>query len=101
MNIAHTFLERLLGAKKQDLPLFIPDCNAVHTFGLKEPIDVFWLDDKDQIIRADLKIKPNRICACLWAASVVETKARGQALVETSLLLPWVFILFWLSLIHI
>lgn len=55
--------------------LWIAPCEAVHTFAMKFPIDVLYLDKKKKV----LKIRPNmaksRISLCLTAHSVLELPA--------------------------
>ncbi len=55
--------------------LWIAPCEAVHTVGMKFPIDVVFLDRKRRI----LKIRPSmvqwRLTACLRAHSVLELRA--------------------------
>lgn len=95
MNTAHTFWQRLCGIKIQGFPLYIPRCKAIHTFGLHESLDLFWVDNKNQIIRKDIRVKPWRIKICGQAFGVIEYKSKGQSLVEAALVLPWVMVLVW------
>ncbi|HET8547137.1 MAG TPA: DUF192 domain-containing protein [Bryobacteraceae bacterium] len=66
--LKHTGLKRGEG-------LWIVPCEAVHTFGMKFPIDVVFLNRK----RAVLKTRPNMgrrgISMCLRAHSVIELPA--------------------------
>lgn len=42
------------------IPLVIQPCNWVHSFGMKFPIDVVYLDDDDCIIEIAM-LRPNRV----------------------------------------
>jgi hypothetical protein len=58
-----TRMKGLLG--KKGLPigeaLWIKPCFSVHTFFMKFPIDVIFLNKKNQVIAAVRNLKPNRI----------------------------------------
>lgn len=95
MNIARTFKQRFLGARTQSLPLYIPHCKAIHTFGIPQSLDLLWVDEKKNVIRKDRGVKPWRIKICGKAFGVIESKSKGQALVEAALVLPWMMVLVW------
>lgn len=67
----------LLGVSSLDTDsgLWIYPCEAIHTFGMKIPIDTIFLD-RDGLVK---KIRPNliarRIAICLTAHSVLELAA--------------------------
>jgi uncharacterized membrane protein (UPF0127 family) len=52
--------------------LWILPCQAVHTFGMRFPIDLVYLDRKKQIKKLRSKVPPGRLSACLLAHSVLE-----------------------------
>ena len=67
----------LLG-RKQLAPgegLWISPCEAVHTFWMKFPIDLVYLDRKNRIRKLVSAVPPWRLSACLRAHSVVELPA--------------------------
>src|SRR5215218_4271609 len=77
---ANTPAARLLGlALLRSIPeghaLFIPDCRSVHTFGMRFPIDVAFLDDAGTAIRVERRLPPRRVIACRRAFAVVESRA--------------------------
>jgi len=77
---AHTRAERLKGLAKLDsLPasaaLHIPKCWSVHTFTMRFPLDLIWLDKAGHVVRVDAGVPPRRLKNCLQARSVIE--ARG------------------------
>jgi len=65
-----------------DLPdrtaLLIPRCRSVHTFGMRFPIDVIFLDGDRRVVRVDPDVPPRRVVWARGARAVVETRA-GEA----------------------
>lgn len=76
-NLAATRRERRRGLRDfpdASVPLVIPRCRWVHSFGMRFPIDVVYLDDNDTIV-AIRPLRPNRLAwPVMRAAQVVETK---------------------------
>src|SRR5918992_6101340 len=71
---------RLLGlAMLDDLPagfaLLIPRCRSVHTFGMRFPLDLAFLDEGGRALRVVRGVPPGRIVSCRGAAAVLEKKA--------------------------
>ena len=58
--------------------LWIAPCEAVHTIGMKFPIDVLFLDKKKKVLKIRRDMKQWRMAACLRAHSVLELAA-GRA----------------------
>jgi hypothetical protein len=52
--------------------LWIIPCEAVHTFWMRFPIDLVYLDRKKRIRKLSSDVRPWRLSACLWAHSVLE-----------------------------
>ncbi len=52
--------------------LWIIPCEAVHTFWMRFPIDLVYLDSKKQIRKLVSAVPPWRLSACLLAQSVLE-----------------------------
>ncbi len=52
--------------------LWIVPCEGIHTFGMKFPIDVVFLDRKLKVLKTARNLKPWRISLCLAAHSVLE-----------------------------
>lgn len=52
--------------------LWIVPCEAVHTFGMRFPIDLVYLDRKNRVVKTRSHVEPGRLSACLSAHSVVE-----------------------------
>lgn len=79
MNIikASTWLSRAGGllvrpCLKQGEVLWLTPCNAIHTFGMRYPIAVFFLDQYCQVIDVRPRVMPNRLAYCRQAHSVCE-----------------------------
>jgi uncharacterized membrane protein (UPF0127 family) len=80
VHVARGWRERQAGlAGLDDLPperaLHILRCPAVHTFGMRFPLDLVWLDRHGAVIRIDRDVPARRQRACLRARSVVECRA--------------------------
>jgi hypothetical protein len=52
--------------------LWIRPCEAVHTFWMRFPIDLIYLDRKNRIRKLVSAVPPWRLSGCLWAHSVLE-----------------------------
>ena len=57
------------------MALHIPKCRSVHTFTMRFPLDLIWLDRAGAVVRVDDAVPPRRIRACVRARSVVECNA--------------------------
>lgn len=56
-----------------DRALRIPQCPSVHTFGMRFPLDLIWLDKRDRVVRVDRNVPPRRMRMCARARTVIET----------------------------
>ena len=52
--------------------LHLPRCRSVHTFTMRFPLDLIWLDREGRAVRVDRDVPPRRMRACARALSVVE-----------------------------
>jgi uncharacterized membrane protein (UPF0127 family) len=66
--LKHIGLERGQG-------LWIVPCEAVHTFGMKFPIDVLFLNKKRKVLKVKPDMVRRRLAICLLAHSVLELPA--------------------------
>ena len=67
IKIADNFNDKLLGLmfkKNIDYGLLIKNCKSIHTFFMKESIDVLLLDTNNRILMINRNIKPNKILIC-------------------------------------
>ena len=62
----------------EDWALELPRCRSVHTFWMRFPLDLVWLDADGGVVRVDEDVPPRRSRACRDARSVLETRS-GQA----------------------
>jgi uncharacterized protein len=79
---------RTLGLALLDLAdagpgLLIPRCAAVHTFGMRFALDVWFLDGDDEPLGARRGVPPRRFVAWRGAKAVLEVPARGGAFAES------------------
>ena len=58
-----------------DAALHIPRCRSVHTFTMRFPLDLIWLDRAGRMVRVDRAVPPRRLKTCVRARSVVEANA--------------------------
>lgn len=64
--------------------LWIAPCEAIHTFGMKVPIDAIFLDRGLQVKKLRMDLSPARISLCLSADSVLELEAGTAARTGTA-----------------
>jgi len=55
--------------------LWIVPCEAVHTFWMRFPIDLIYLDRKHRVVKTRSNVGPWRLSGCLRAHSVLELVA--------------------------
>jgi uncharacterized protein len=82
VSVTNTRFERMKGllgkvGLKADEGMLISKCNMVHTFGMKFPIDVVFLNESLDVLKIAHNVRPNRIAVCFGAKCVLELKS-GQ-----------------------
>jgi uncharacterized protein len=82
--VARGFRARLLGLAFLDRDsagggLLIERCASVHTFGMRFPLDLFFLDEKGAMIEVRRRVGRRRIVTCRAAAAVVEVPSRARS----------------------
>jgi uncharacterized protein len=55
--------------------LLIRRCRSVHTFGMRFPIDVVFVDRDWRVLRLVRDVGPRRFVTCRKAAAVIEVRA--------------------------
>lgn len=55
--------------------LWIVPCEAVHTFWMRFPLDLIYLDRQHRVVKTRSDVPPWRLSACLRAHSVLELPA--------------------------
>ena len=78
VHVAVSLRARLLGLAFMRAPpppghaLLIPDCSSVHTFGMRFPLDVVFLDLRGRELRVERCVGQGRVLSCRGAAAVLE-----------------------------
>jgi uncharacterized protein len=54
--------------------LRIPGCSSVHTFWMRFPIDLVWVDREGAVVRVEESVR-RRLSWCRGARDVIETRA--------------------------
>src|ERR1041385_5851519 len=83
LRLAHTWRARLLGLALMprldpDEALVIPHCTSVHTFGMRFPLDMVFVDRDWLPIYIEYDVGPRRVLRSRFARSVIEVVA-GEA----------------------
>ena len=79
-EVADTSAKRRTGLLKHERlepgeGLWIVPCESVHTFFMKFPIDLVYLDRRRKVRKVRSAVRPWRLSACLLAHSVIELPA--------------------------
>ncbi len=79
-DVADTSAKRRTGLLKRERlepgeGLWIVPCESVHTFFMKFPIDLVYLDKRKKVRKVRNAVRPWRMSACLVAHSVLELPA--------------------------
>ncbi len=87
-EVADTPAKRRTGLLKHDRleqgeGLWIVPCESVHTFFMKFPIDLVYLDRKRKVRKVRHAVGPWRMSLCLMAHSVLELPAGTARQTET------------------
>jgi hypothetical protein len=83
-EIADTSAKRRVGLLKHKSlgpgeGLWIAPCESVHTFFMKFPIDLVYLDKRLRVRKVRHAVPPWRLSACLTAHSILELPAGAAA----------------------
>ena len=86
--LANRFTSRLRGLIglspiPQSIWLWIEPCQSIHTFFIKEPISLVYLNRLDEVCKLVSDVHPSRINCCLSASSVLETKRKSLKDIES------------------
>jgi len=84
VDVADTSSKRRVGLLKHErleggTGLWIVPCESVHTFFMKFPIDLVYLDRRRKVRKVRNAVPPWRLSACLAAHSVLELPAGTAA----------------------
>jgi uncharacterized protein len=77
-------LARLLGLAGLRTPppatgLLLPGTRSIHTFGMRFPLELVWLDRDGRVVRVDCHVRPWRVRGCRGARAVVELPSAVDA----------------------
>lgn len=80
--VAVTALSRLLGLALLEPGsagpgLHIPGCRSVHTFGMRFPLKVVFLDREGGVLQMETEVEPGRILFERRASAVLELRSGG------------------------
>jgi uncharacterized membrane protein (UPF0127 family) len=81
VRLAKNRRARLLGLsyldrKQVGTGLLIPRCSSVHTFGMRFPLDLYFLDECGAVVSRRLAVPPRRFAFCRRSSAVLELPAR-------------------------
>jgi uncharacterized membrane protein (UPF0127 family) len=87
VHVARSFGARLAGlallrSAPADRALLIPRCRSVHTFGMRFPIGLLFLDERGRVVRSVPAVPPGRVVRCRAAAAVVEYPSGGHGMMS-------------------
>jgi len=79
---------RLLGLAHLDREeagpgLLIPRCSSVHTFGMRFGLDLYFLDERGEVIAVHRGVPPRRLAFCGQAKAVLELPAEKGGEIAT------------------
>ena len=79
--LARGLRARLLGLTGLDRSeaggLLIPRCSAVHTFGMRFALDLYFLDQEGRVAATRFAVPPGRFAFCGDASAVLELPAEA------------------------
>jgi hypothetical protein len=80
--VAETVRERVRGLIGRDRlkpgeALILPRCRQVHSFGMRFPIDVVFIDGKGRVAMTRTGLEPRRISSVAWRARCAVELAAG------------------------
>ena len=84
IKCCHTFRRRLIGfiggrsIAAHEL-LWLQPCAAVHTFGMRCPLALIFVDRDGRCLRIVEQANPNRVYGCRRAHGVIEMRSRAYA----------------------
>jgi uncharacterized protein len=64
-----------LGREEAGQGLLIPRCSSVHTFGMRFSLDLYFLDERGEVVSARRLVPARRLALCRHARAVLELPA--------------------------
>ncbi len=80
LHICRTAQERMRGLLGRDAigdaeGMWFPRCRLIHTFGMRFPIDLVYLNRSHKVRKVVEGLRPRRLSTCPLAQSVIELKS--------------------------
>jgi uncharacterized protein len=80
VRVASDWRSRLLGLAHLDRArahpgLLIPRCSSVHTFGMRFRLDLYFLDERGEVVSVRRALAPRRLAFCRQSVAVLELPA--------------------------
>lgn len=76
IKLCQTFFSRFIGMigkkKKFKYGFYFPNCSSIHTFFMKQPIDVIFVNKNNQVISIHYHVKPWKIVHNKYAFACYE-----------------------------
>jgi uncharacterized membrane protein (UPF0127 family) len=84
IQLAESFMEKLIGlmgskSMVQGAGMLLLNCSSIHTFWMRMPIDVLYLDSLLSVIAIDKSLKPSRIGSIRFSTKNVLELPAGTA----------------------
>ncbi|MDR0350237.1 MAG: DUF192 domain-containing protein [Coriobacteriales bacterium] len=58
--------------------LVLPACSSIHTVGMRESIDVAFIDRRGRVLKTERRLRPGRHLSCAKAACTLERRSRDD-----------------------
>ena len=94
--IASSFYKRLtglIGKKNIDYGILFPKCNSIHTYFMKENIDIIGLDENNEVIYKYENLDKNRVIKInsdRKKTSILEMPANSTKKIKIGTILPFI-----------
>ncbi len=94
VQYAETFLQRLQGmllgrGSRPGECLILSPCSDIHTFGMRWPIDVAFVDAQGKVLMVCKRVLPFQRLRCKKASAVVERRAQDSPWFSLGDYIPW------------
>lgn len=73
-------LRGLIGRPRDSTVLVLAPCRSVHTFGMRAPLDVVFVDRQGRVLAAHARVPPHRVVSCPKAHVAIERFHSAEAL---------------------
>lgn len=83
-ELADSFFKRFKGlmfrkSMASESALLLSPCNAIHTFSMRFPIDVVYLDSAARVVHVEKSVQPNKIGKTIKSATSILELNAGMA----------------------